>query len=79
MPRVKMAEEAYKDKDLVELIRKHKYGKNLTNAEIAKKVGVGQTKWKSWLADPTLIPLGKLRLIRKLLGIPKEDMLPFLM
>ena len=79
MPRVKLAGEVYKDKDLSELIRRYKYGKNLTNAEMAKMMGVGQTKWKSWLSDPTLIPIGKLRLIRKHLCIPKEEMMQFLM
>lgn len=79
MPRVKLAGEAYKDKDMAELIRRYKYGKSLTNADMAKMMGVGQTKWKSWLSDPTLIPLGKLRLIRKKLQIPVEEILPLVM
>lgn len=79
MPRVKLAGEAYKDKDLSELIRRYKYGKSLTNVDIAKKLGVCATTWKGWLADPTKMPLGKLRLLRKYLCIPKEEMLPFVM
>ena len=79
MPRVKLAGEVYKDKDMAELIRRYKYGKRLTNADMAKIAGIGQTKWKSWLADPSLIPVGKLRLIQKKLQIPKEELLPFLM
>ena len=78
MPRVKLAGDQYKDKDLAELIRRYKYGKNMTNADMAKAVGVCQATFKSYLADPTKISVGKLRDIRKVLQIPKEDMIPFL-
>lgn len=79
MPKVKLAGDRYKDKDLSELIRRYKYGKDMTNADMAKAVGVCQTTWKNWLSAPEKIPLGKLRTIRVQLGIPKEEMTAFLL
>ena len=53
MPKVKLAGDRYKDKDLSELIRRYKYGKDMTNADMAKAVGVCQTTWKNWLSATT--------------------------
>ena len=79
MPRVKMAADSYKDKDLRELIRRYKYGKGLTNLEAARMIGVCEATWKNYTDTPGRIPLDKLRAIQKKLQIPKEEILPFLM
>lgn len=78
MPRTKLGANKYKDSDLVELIRKYKYGKALTNAEIGKKVGISERSWNNYMSDPGRIPLRVLRDLQKVLQIPKDEMLPFL-
>lgn len=77
MPRVKLAGDTYKDKDLSQLIRRYKYGKNITNKQAGQMIGVCESTWKNYMNDPTLIPLGKLRLLQRKLQIPKEELLPF--
>lgn len=78
MPRVKLAADSYKDKDLAQLIRRYKYGKDLTNAEAGRMIGVCEGTWKNYMNDPARIPLGKLRPIQRKLQIPKEEILPFI-
>lgn len=78
MPRTKLGELKYKDKDLTELIRRYKYGKALSNAGIAKKVGISERSWNNYMADPGRMPLRILRSLQKVLQIPKDEMLPFL-
>ena len=78
MPRTKLAGDAYKDKDLAELIRRYKYGKGLNNEQAAKLIGVCPTTWKAYVSAPGKIPLEKLRKIQQKLGIPKEEICRFL-
>ena len=79
MPRTNLAGDKYKDKDLGELIRRYKYGKDLNNTEAGKLIGVCERTWRAYMENPGNIPLKKLRLIQRKLQIPKEEMLPFLM
>ena len=79
MPRVKLAGDIYKDKDLAALLRRYKYGLNLTDEQIGKSIGVTGRTWSNYLKEPGKIPLGKLRAIQKQLRIPKEELFPFLM
>lgn len=78
MPRVNLAGDVYKDKDLVSLIKRYKYGSDMTNAEAAKAVGICEATWTNYMAEPGRIPLKVLRKMRKAFRIPKEEMLPFL-
>lgn len=79
MPRVKLAGDVYKDRDLSELIRRYKYGKGLNNNEAAAMIGVCERTWRNHMENPAQIPLERLRAIQKKLGIPKEEMLKFLL
>lgn len=79
MPRVKLAGDTYLDKDLVELIRRYKYGKKLTNAEAGKLIGVAERTFAKYMEHPEIMSLKTLRTIQRKLGIPKEEMYPFLM
>lgn len=78
MPRTPLAADKYKDKDLCELIRRYKYGMDLTNASAAKAIGVCESTWNNYLTDPGRIPLKKIRAIQKKFRIPKEEMLRLL-
>lgn len=79
MPKVKLAEEAYKNKALSELIRRYKYGKGLNNVQAGKLVGIGERTFARYMENPGLIPVAMLRVYQKKLGIPKEEMLQLLL
>lgn len=79
MPRVKMAGDSYLDKDLAEMIRRYKYGKQLNNAEAGKLVGIGERTFARYLEKPGMMPLSVLRLMQRKLQIPKEEFLKCLL
>lgn len=79
MPRVNLAGDQYRDKDLGELIRRYKYGKALTDAEAGKLVGISDKTWRRYMLEPGRIPLHVLRAIQRKLQIPREEMLTFLL
>lgn len=79
MPRVNLAGDKYRDKDLGELIRRYKYGKDLTDAQAGKLVGISDKTWRRYMLEPQKMPLRVLRKIQRQLQIPKEEILPFLM
>ena len=79
MPKVKLAEEAYKNKALSELIRRYKYGKKLNNVEAGKLVGIGERTFARYMEKPGMMPLSVLRLMQRKLQIPKEEFLRYIL
>lgn len=79
MPRVKLAEDSYKNKELAELIRKYKYSKDLNNAEAGKLIGVAERTFAKYLEHPEVMSLKTLRLLQKRFQIPKSDFISALM
>lgn len=78
MPRVKLAEDSYKNKDLSELIRRYKYGKGLNNEQAGKLVGISERTFAKYMSQPEVMPLKVLRKIQRQLQIPKEEFLGYL-
>lgn len=76
MPRVKLAGDTYRDKDLTQLIRRYQFGMALTNTDAGKLIGCCEKTWRNYMDKPSAIPLGKLRMIQKKLRIPADEMLP---
>lgn len=79
MPRVKLAGDIYRDSDLAQLIRRYKYGKDLSNAEAGKLLGIGERTFAKYLEKPETMSLQMLRKVQRRLEIPKEDFLRCLM
>ena len=78
MPRVKLAEDSYKNKDLSELIRRYKYGKGLNNEQAGKLVGISERTFAKYMSQPEVMPLKVLRKIQRQLQIPKDEFLGYL-
>ena len=78
MPRVKLAEDSYMNKDLSELIRMHKYGKRLSNEQAGKLVGISERTFAKYMAEPEVMPLKVLRKLQRRLQIPKEELTKYL-
>lgn len=78
MPRVKLAEDGYKNKDLSELIRRYKYSTGLTNEQAGKLVGVSERTFAKYMAEPDTMPLKVLRKLQRRLQIPKEELTKYL-
>lgn len=79
MPRVKLAGDNYRDSDLSELIRRYKYGQQLTNADVGRLIGVGERTFARYLEQPETMSLHILRKVQRRLKIPKEEFLKCLM
>lgn len=75
MPRTKLGADAYKDKDLAALIRRYKYGCQMTNEQLAAAIGVSVATLKRYLDDPKKMSVSTIRKIRKQLVIPKEEIM----
>lgn len=79
MPRSKQMEDLYKNKDLTEIIRRYKYGKGLSNAEVGKLIGVAERTFAKYLEQPDTMTLKTLRTIQKRLQIPKDEFISALL
>lgn len=79
MPRVKLAEEQYKNNDLAKLIRRYKYGEGLNNTQVGALIGVGERTFARYLENPGLMSLATLRKLQKGLKIPKEEIMQFIL
>jgi predicted DNA-binding protein (UPF0251 family) len=79
MPRVKLAGDSYLDRDLVEVIRRYKYGKGLNNSEAGKLVGVAERTFARYLENPEMMNLKTLRMLQRKLQIPKEEFMQYLL
>ena len=69
MPRVKTLAPEYAFRDLGKAIRCGLVNKDLTQAELADRLGVTDTTVGRWIAHPERLNIGQLRKLVEVLGI----------
>lgn len=73
MPRVKLAGDSYKDRDLTELIYIYKRRAGLTVPKLCGIMGISESTYHRWMKSPGDIPLSQLRTLRRKLNIPEGE------
>lgn len=74
MPRVKLAGDSYKDKDLTELVYIYKRRAGMTVPKLCEMLEISETTYHRWMKKPGNIPLTQLRTLQRKLNIPMEAM-----
>lgn len=73
MPRVKLAGDGYKDKDLIELVYVYKRRAGMTVPALCEVMGISESTYHRWMRKPGDIPLSQLRTLKKKLSIPEGE------
>lgn len=74
MPRVKLAGDSYKDKDLTELVYIYKRRAGITIPKLCETLKISESTYHRWMKQPGDIPLTQLRQLQRKLGIPPGEL-----
>lgn len=74
MPRVKLAGDCYKDKDLTELVYIYKRRAGITVPTLCEMMKISESTYHRWMKQPGDIPLTQLRQLQRKLSIPPGEM-----
>ena len=70
MPRVKLAGDTYRDRDLAELIHIYQRRAGLTGKKMSELLDISESTYYRWMRFPEIIPLKQLRMMQRKLNIP---------